>query len=238
MQANSVDAGKGPGWYGTGWRIFMANPGMWIALTVIWAVISVVIGLVPLLGGLVSALLAPAFAGGMLFAAREAHEGRPVDINQLFIGLKDEEKRGPMLTLGAVSMVFGLLIMLIMMVAIGGSMGAAAMLHGAGNQEAMMAGMGLGMLVAWLLATLAGLLASMALFYAIPLVMFAATPPLEAIKSSVGACLSNWLPLLLFGLVGMLLALLAAIPLLLGYLILVPVTIGASYASYHEIYAG
>lgn len=60
--------------------------------------------------------------------------------------------------------------------------------------------------------------------------------PVESIKTSFSACLKNILPLLVFGIIYFLLAIVAAIPILLGFLILIPVSILAMYCSYKSIF--
>lgn len=252
MHVNRVDAGRGLAWYGLGWQIFRASPGIWIGLVLVWALVSLLASMVPVVGLLVISLLAPALMGGLLYAAREAAEERPIHIRQLFVALTDRRYRKPIFTLGAFSMVVSVIATLIVVLAVanvlgetigsalGEAMVGAATIPPGGGGAAAASGISAERLVvlAGLLAALVALMAAMALFYAIPLVMFTATPPLAALKSSVRACLVNWAPLLIYGLVGVLLGLAAAIPVLLGYLVLAPVSIGAGYASYRDIYSG
>lgn len=236
MQARSVDFGKGLSWFGDGWTLFMRNPGMWIVFMILLFVIAVVLSLVPGLGPLLLALITPGLMGGVLYAARELSEQRAMDINHLFVAFKENDTRNAVLVLGAVMLGANILIFLIMLVFIGTGMGMAEMMQG-GNHEAMAAGMGVGMLLAILLLSVLGLLLSMAFFYAIPLVMFAAAKPVDAMKSSFAACLANILPLLLFGVIYIVLAMVAVIPLGLGLLVLLPVTFGAIYTSYRDVFA-
>lgn len=236
MQARSVDFGKGLSWFGDGWTLFMRNPGMWIVFMILLFVIAVVLSLVPLLGQLLLALIMPGLIGGVLYAARELSEQRAMDINHLFVAFKEDGTRNAVLVLGAVMLGANILFILITLVFIGTGMGMAGMMQG-GNHEAMAAGLGVGMLLAMLLLSVLGLLLSMAFFYAIPLVMFAAAKPVDAMKSSFAACLANILPLLLFGVIYIVLAMVAVLPFGLGLLVLLPVTFGAIYTSYRDVFA-
>jgi uncharacterized membrane protein len=236
MAVQSVDLGKGLAWYGDGWAIFMRSPGMWIVFMILLLVIAVVLGLVPLLGSLLLALILPGLIGGVLYAARELSEQREMDISHLFIAFKEIEMRNSVLVLGAVMLGANILIMLITLVLVGSSMGAAGMMQ-QGQHDMMAAGFGVGMLLALLLVSGLGLLLSMAFFYAVPLVMFTGAKPLDAIRSSFSACITNILPLLVFGVVYIVLATIAMIPLGLGLLVLLPVTFGAIYASYRDVFA-
>jgi len=68
------------------------------------------------------------------------------------------------------------------------------------------------------------------------LVMLGGQNAWPAAQDSVAACWINVLPLLVFGLIYLVLAVVAAIPLLLGFLVLGPVTVCAVYASYEEVF--
>jgi uncharacterized membrane protein len=81
------------------------------------------------------------------------------------------------------------------------------------------------------------ILLTMAMFYAVPLVMLGGIAPWLAVQNSVAGCFTNILPFLVFGFVYLLLAFLAAIPFGLGFLVLGPVTFGAIYASYVDVFA-
>lgn len=235
MQVQTVEAGKGLAWFGAGWQIFMRNPGMWVVGVILLLVMAAVLHLVPVLGPLLFTLLLPGLVGGMLHAARELAEGREMDISQFFIAFRENDMRNATLVLGAVLIGANILFMFLALVLAGGGMGMVGMMHG-GNEHLLAAGFGIGMLLALLLMMVVGTLLTMALLYAVPLVMFAAAKPAAAMKSSFTACLVNILPLLLFSVVYLVLALVAALPLGLGFLILLPVTFGAIYASYRDIY--
>lgn len=235
MQMQSVEPGKGLAWFGDGWEIFKRNPGMWIVCMILLFVIAVVLNLVPLLGPLLLALLTPGLLGGMLYSARELSEQRAMDISHLFIAFQQTEMRNAMLVLGAVMLGANILFTFIALVLVGGSLGMAGMME-QGNHEMLAAGLGAGVVLAMLLMLGLGLVLTMAFFYAVPLVMFAAAKPVDALKSSFAACLANILPLLLFGVIYIVLALIAMIPLGLGLLVLLPVTFGAVYASYRDVF--
>ena len=248
MQVNRVDASRGLAWYGIGWQIFKVSPGTWIGLVLVWALVSFLAGMVPLVGPLVLSVLAPALTGGLLYAAREAAEKRAIHISHLFVAFTERRYRRPMLALGVVSLIVGIVATLAVVFAAGSAAGEAIgralgeALVGAGTippvgGEVATSGIDLSILLACSLAVLVALVAAMALFYAVPLVMFSATRPLDALKSSMRACLVNWAPLLVYGLAGALLGLVAAIPVLLGYLVLAPVSVGAAYASYLDVYS-
>jgi uncharacterized membrane protein len=55
-------------------------------------------------------------------------------------------------------------------------------------------------------------------------------------KASFSACLVNAVPFLVYNLLALVFALLATIPLALGWLVFAPVLAGSVYASYVEIF--
>ncbi|MEO7760372.1 MAG: hypothetical protein ABIS68_00530, partial [Casimicrobiaceae bacterium] len=60
--------------------------------------------------------------------------------------------------------------------------------------------------------------------------------PWTALKWSFFACLKNMWPFLVYGLITLLLAIVASIPLGLGWLVLGPVIIASVYTSYRDIF--
>ncbi|MEW6764177.1 MAG: BPSS1780 family membrane protein [Pseudomonadota bacterium] len=234
MNFNRVDAGRGAGWYADGWNIVKGQLGMWLLLVVIYLGLAVVLSLIPMIGQLAFALISPALTAGLFLAAHRAGEGTPLDAKVLFQPLMDERTRGPMLTLGAISIGFSLVLVLTIVMLAGGAMGTSSMMeHDPQAMESSLQGLGM----AGLLVVLAlSLVFTMAMLYAAPLVLFGEQAPIESLKSSFRAVLSNWLPLLVFGLIFLPLAVIASLPLMLGWLFLLPIVIAALYASYRDIF--
>ena len=77
---------------------------------------------------------------------------------------------------------------------------------------------------------------STAHWFAPALVVFHQLGPVEAMKDSFLGCLRNVLPFLVYGIMFTLLAILATIPLGLGWLVLGPVTVASIYTAYRDIY--
>jgi uncharacterized membrane protein len=76
----------------------------------------------------------------------------------------------------------------------------------------------------------------MALWFSPCLVVFHEAAPMQALAQSFSACLKNVVPFLVYGVVVLVFAFLAAIPLGLGYLILFPVLIASVYTAYRDIF--
>ncbi len=239
MTAIRVDAGRGWAWIVEGWQLFAQAPGIWIVILLIYLGISVVLSFIPFVGGLAYMLLSPVLAGGMLYGAAALARGEPLEIAHMFRGFQDQERMGPLVLLGLISLAGYVLMALVVIVFMGGGLIMGATLDSTGTvvpPEAMgglLAGAGL---IALLIILVLGALITMVLFYGVPLVMLAGQNAWPAAQDSVAACWINMLSLLVFGLIYLVLAVVATIPFGLGFLVLGPVTIGAVYASYRDVF--
>ena len=233
MQVKSIGAGRGAGWFNCGWELFKKDYGTWFIMFLIFIGIAVVLSFIPFIGSLALSLITPALMAGFMYAASQLEQGNVIEIGNLFQGFKNKERMNKLLILGGLSLVASILLMIIIFALVGGS----AMMNmdetGAINPETMMTG---GMLFSMLLITLVGLLIGMGFLFATPLVMLDNMTPIESIKASFSACIKNILPLLVFSIIYILLAIVAAIPLALGFLILIPVSILAIYCGYRTIF--
>ena len=239
MNAIRVDAGRGWGWITEGWRLFASAPGVWIVILLIYLGINVVLSLIPLIGGLAYLLLSPVLTGGILYGADKQARGETLEIGDLFRGFQDQGRMGPLVILGLISLAGYLLMGLILVVFIGGGIATGIVLDdpGQGITPEMIEGLfGVGFMVLILVELTLWAVIMMAMLYAIPLVMLGRQDAWPAVQDSIAACWIDMLPLLVFGLIGLVLAMIATIPFGLGFLILWPVMICAVYASYREVF--
>ena len=107
---------------------------------------------------------------------------------------------------------------------------------GMGGEQAdpgtLFATMGLGILV--MLALMLPLV--MAVWFAAPLAVLQDQGAFDAMKGSFAGCLKNIVPFLLYGIVMLVLSVVASIPLLLGWLVLGPVLAASVYTAFRDIY--
>ncbi|MCK5360761.1 MAG: hypothetical protein KAJ95_09050 [Gammaproteobacteria bacterium] len=233
MQVKSVNAGQGASWFSCAWNLFKQDFGTWFIMFLIFIGIAIVLSVIPFIGSLALSIITPALMAGFMYAASQLDQGNNVEIGNLFQGFKDKQRMNKLLALGGLTLLASILLMFIMFAMLGGSAMMSVGGEGAVDPQAMMsAGMGISMLLILLVA----MFVAMGFFYATPLVMLDNMAPVESIKTSFSACLKNILPLLVFGIIYFLLAIVAAIPILLGFLILIPVSILAMYCSYKSIF--
>jgi uncharacterized membrane protein len=93
-----------------------------------------------------------------------------------------------------------------------------------------------GMMLALLISLALSVPVVMAMWFAPALVVFNNMQPVPALKASFDACMKNMLVFLVYGLITLVLCFFAALPLGLGFLVLVPVLAGSLYASYRDIF--
>lgn len=234
-EGQRVAAGNGWDWIARGWKMFLGDPGMWIALFIVFVVLVGAVSLVPFAGSVATIVLGPVMTAGIVVICRNAENGDRLEIGQLFAGFRD--RTGPLVAVGALYLAAMVAIFLAVFLVMGAGIGAAALLKGAGgDMRGMGAGAIAGMMVGMLLVLAALLPVMMAVWFAAPLVYFHDMAPVAAMKASFFGCLRNTLAFLLYGLVIMVLAVFASLPVMLGWLALGPTLAGSYYASYRDIY--
>ena len=225
----AVAAGRGWDWITAGWDLFKRQAGMWIALVLVAFVILLVLAFIPLLGNFLTPFLTIFFGAGVLIGCRAIEDGGELEIGHLFAGFR--EKLAPLAAVGGIYLAATIAIVVVVMLVAGVSVFAA--FSGAADPSftALMTG-----LLAALVVLALMLPVVMAVWFAPALVVFHDQGAVEAMKESFSGCLRNIMPFLVYGLIGLVLSILASIPLMLGWLALGPVFAGSLYASYKDIY--
>lgn len=234
MNHQRVDAGAAGRWLQRGWTLFTQSAGLWVLLALVMGIIFVVLQFVPLLGSLVGALLMPALFGGLVYGAREVELGRPLEFGHLFQAFREPGRAGPMLTLGLVPLAAAVVTAVLAAGAMSGAAGGGMAPGSGGMGVGMMAGGGVLMM---LISLLIGLVSGALLLFAIPRVMFGLDAPMAAIQASFRAVLDNIAAYIVLAVIYFVLAIVAAIPLGLGFLVLMPVMAGAIYTAHAEVFA-
>ena len=232
MNMRSVSGGRGWQWLVDGFRLFRLQPLIWIALVAIMVVIWIVSAFIPLLGPLAMHLVFPVFIAGLMTACRTTADGGEPQLGQLFVAFPTHAT--PLVTVGGIYLVGNVVAAGIMLAVAGG--GAVTMLMSKGGDPAALGNairaVGFGLMVGMLVF----LPVLMAVWFAPMLVYFRGMSPVDAMKASFAACLGNMMPFLVYSIAGILLWILAAIPLMLGFIVLLPVFVCSLYASYRDIF--
>jgi len=226
----AVAAGRGWDWIAEGFALFRRQPGLWILTAVLLGVVFVVFSMIPLLGSLANALLFPIFGAGLILGCKALDQGGMLELSHLFAGFK--HRTGDLVLVGVFNLVGWVVIALALIAVIGGGVFMALLRGGTPGASISI----LSMLIAMLLVAGLSVPLYMATWFAPALIVLHDLAPAAALKASFYACLKNWLPFLVYGVVLLVLGLAAAIPLGLGYLVLVPVLVASVYTSYRDIF--
>ena len=206
-----VSAGRGAGWWLDGWRLFTPGVFTWIGIIIIYILVAIVISLIPYVGDVGHWLLTPVFAAGLMVGCQAVARGERLRVSHLFEGFQ-----GPhfvtLIIIGAVN-----LAMVLTIVAIA-SVGVLGVLHMTdalrlgvigdplGTLDELTTRLGAGGLLATLLLLLIAAVFGMLNWFSPALVILRGAKPLDAMKKSFVACMRNWLPFLVYGLVAVLFA--------------------------------
>lgn len=226
-----VAGGRGLAWISEAWDLFRRAPGIWIGMILVLAIIFIVLAFIPFLGSVAGMVLGPVFTGGIMLGCRALDEGGELEFGHLFAGFR--EKFGTLAAIGALYLAGTLVLMVIVTVIFGAGMFAA---FGMGGEQpdagTMFATMGLGVLV--MIALMLPLI--MAIWLAAPLAVLNDQGAFDAMKGSFMGCLKNIVPYLLYGIVMLVLSVVASLPLMLGWLVLGPLLAASIYTAYRDIY--
>jgi uncharacterized membrane protein len=203
---------------------------VWIGLGLLYVALLALLGSVPLLN-LLTLLFGPVLMGGAMFAYERVRTTGDVQIGDLFAGFRQQS--GQLLMVGLLTMALTAFSAIVLVAAgmsastLAGSAAftADSVLHG-GVAELV----GIAMC---LLIFSAGIAAN---WFAPALVMLHNVAPYAAMKISLAACVRNWLPLLVYSIVLVVLLLIASVPFGLGLLVMIPVMLLSIGDSYRDIF--
>ena len=237
-----LSAGEGAAWWGESWRIFCAAPWAWLAIFVVFVLLSIGLVMVPIVGSIAHTVLTPVFAGGVMLGCHALAQGRPLTIGHLFEGFQGG-RFAPLLTLGLLWLAVLFVIAIVMVGTVFRTLGASglAALMNAGSTTttidytALMSA-GAAILIVGIVAVVIALLVAMAYWFAPALVVLNGEPPVAALSKSFGASWHNFGAFLLYGVIYIGLAIAASIPFGLGWFVLGPMLVGSCYAGWRTIF--
>lgn len=234
MEARKVNAANGWLWIKQGYWLFKKSPVLMVVLTVIGVAGLVGIAAIPAIGDPLATLLFPVLFAGFMLGCRALEQDEELELAHLFAGLQNNAAQ--LVTLGGINLVGQMLILGVMMVT-GGEALVNIMLAGQQPEDPAViaqavANAGIAPILGMTLYTLL----LMAMQFAPMLVVFDKMPPIFALKTSFKAFLRNIMPMTIYALMMLPFAFLASLPMMLGWLILVPVVITSIYAAYRDLF--
>ena len=226
----AVDAGHGWEWIASGFALFKKQPGIWVVLGLILMAFFWLASNIAFIGWFVITLLFPVLVAGIMIGCRALKKDENLEIGHLFAGFKQNTSN--LFMLGVLTLV-AWIIVYIPAILVMGVAGFMAMMRG---DAAAIIALGLTFLLAMLVMLALSIPIYMAVWFAPSLIVFHDLAPVEAMKTSFIACLKNIIPFLLYGVIMLVLMVIAAIPIGLGFLVLMPVILASVYTAYRDIF--
>lgn len=190
MSARNVPAGHGWQWIAGALDILKRYPVPFLVMGLILAVI----GIIPLLGGLVMLILGPALIAGTCYAAQQADSGGKPEIGHLFRGFQENDRIGPLIAL-CIPYVVGLIVIAILIgIFIAGaavSAGGSLLQQAQTNPMLVVSAMGMSAMILIPLVLIVALLMYALVFFAIPRTMLERSDAFGNMKDSFAACRGN-----------------------------------------------
>jgi len=234
VEPRGLTAGAGVDWIGEGWRLFAKSPLMWVISILVLFVLAIVVNIVPFIGGLAFQLLQPVFGAGFIVACRSLETGGEFELEHVFAGFK--KNFANLLVVGLILVAGGIALLLVFAVFAGFGLVTAFMTGDANNMLPALMASGMSIALGTLVMLFLMIPLLMAYWFAPALVVFRNEDPMAAMKTSFHASVVNMMPMLVYSLLGLVFAIVATIPLFLGWLVLAPVFAASVYASYKDIF--
>ena len=185
---------------------------------------------IPLIGFVATYVLTPVLLGGVMLGCASLERGGTIEVSHLFAGFR--EKTSPLVIVGLLYLAGIVAILAVVGVLFGFSLVPMFL----GQRAPDVAGAMMIILLATLVMLALSIPLVMAIWFAAPIVMLHDVKPADALKASFMGCLKNVIPFLIYGVVILAAAIVASLPLLLGWLVLGPVLMGSVYAGYRDIF--
>lgn len=249
-------ASSGARWIAGGWQLLKTRPGLVIGSVLLMYVLILLTSFIPLIGMGAGYLIAPILGGGaiVIFAriaqileraedeplARE----QPIGFDLLFSQLRADAPWRTLLGLGGLTIAVNLLILLLLAGYLTAALpeGGLAALNDPALSDAdrmgellpvLTSGAALGV---WLAVVIVYLLYLSAMLFAIPLVTLRGYSLTHALLASFRGAWLNWLAMLVFGLIWLLLFLTVPLTAGLSAILLLPWAWASLYAAYVSIF--
>ena len=200
---------RGLSWIAGSWGLISKDWTLWLGMVGIYMAIAVALQMIPFVGVLILILISPALLAGVLRSAQELQDqaqgikGRSARgagghlhraVRQLFSGFSREEELMPIMVISTLTLSAAVVIEILAQLLKVGGPALPAMLAGSVGPAIWLPA-----LVSLVIVLVLEVSLVMAIFYAVPLVLFKKEYPLTAIQKSFRACLRNAASLVVFG---------------------------------------
>ncbi len=233
MEIHQVNGKQGLQWIISGFYLFLKAPLVWIVTCFTLIIIAIGVSLLPFIGKFIFTLISPIFLAGVMMGCKDMERGRPLQIMHLFSAFRINT--ASLVTVGGIYLIGQVLILGLVML-IGGTQMTDMLLYGKRVDESELMDVMSSFLTSSLIALALSIPLMMASWFSPLLIVFHDIPPVVALQRSFFACLKNFIPFQVYGIVFILLSLLSMATYGLGFIALIPVMFTSIYASYKDIF--
>ena len=228
MNIKKIPASRGKNWLLEGSDLFARSPVSFLLFGLLLQMLTLLLA-IPIVGAL-AVMGLPIFFAGALHAARQLDSGNPVRLAGFFTMFSDTAVRRPLLILGLINLLIGVLASMAMASSFLDISGLNLLDSMQSADPETLASIDLARLFSLLLqlALVFSILAAFN-FFAVPLVAFQKAAPLQAMLTSFRACLVNWASLLVYGLATLILFLIVSLMLMFAATVVVMVFSGSPF---------
>ena len=233
--SRQVSAGNGVEWWTSAWKLLFNRGatgvwiGMWIIVFILFLVLHWILHWIPFVGWAVTHIGWIVVFGGLMLASRKTDQGTPPAVGDMFAGFGSA--LGSLVITAVLLMVAELVIFGILFVA-----GAGALFGALSGTTSVMTIFGASSALLLLVGLVLLIPVAMASWLAPALIVLRQQAPVSALKASLAACWGNLGALTIYGLLWIGFAIIASIPIGLGWLILAPLTILSTYTAYRDLF--
>ena len=232
----TVSAGRGASWLFDGFTFFKRDWLAWVGLAIMLIILTMVSSAIPVVNILVP-VISPIIIAGLMLACYQQDQGGEISVAVVFSGFSN--RPGQLALIGVAYLVASIAIMILMIILVIIILGGLESLSELDlDDPELLLKHSINLLLAALIGLSLFVPVAMALWFAPALVVFHQMTAFEAMLLSIKGCLINVLPFLVYGVLAMVFMIIASIPLLLGWLIMIPILIASVYVSYKDIFAG
>lgn len=231
-EGRSRPAGHGWGWIKSARALTKPRFWLWLGIFIVFGLITMGLSVIPVAGSLALYFIMPVLFGGVMLTCEKAHHGHEISFGDLFAGFGSHFAKLAGIGLATLLMyvvIFGVI------AAIFGT-ASALILSGMEQPQPSDPAVAISIVIAALVMLGLSVPVYMAVWFSYALVTINNFTVVQALKTSFYGCLKNIVPFLIYGLIMFLFAILATIPLLLGWLVFGPVLFASFYTAYRDIF--
>jgi uncharacterized membrane protein len=218
-----------------GFELFQRNAGGFILFTIVYFIIALVIGIIPLGSIISSIIVSPCLLAGVYLVANKVRQNEATEFGDFFRGF-DYVKDLALYQLIVTIVIFALLVPLVFILGFAFLQGIMQAQSGKFDPEIFSGlAIGVGGIVYFLFFFLAVLVMSVALIFTSQFIVFHGLPFMEAMESSVKLVMANFFSVLIFGIALFFINIIGAIPCGLGLLVTFPLSYCAVHVAFADI---